>query len=131
MLHGHDIVCFGNDWHSDPTSKTHIMQRLARHNRVLWVNSIGCRNPRVSGRDLRRILAKVGDFRRGCRPVGPNLWTFTPLLLPFHGSSLARRLNRRLLPALVRRACRHLGMSRPIVWSFVPTSAAVAGRLDE
>jgi glycosyltransferase involved in cell wall biosynthesis len=131
MLRGHDIVCFANDWGSDPTSKTHIMRRLARHNRVLWVNSIGNRNPRVSGRDLRRVAGKLRDFCRGCRAVAPNLWTFTPLLLPLHGSRLARRVNRHLLPAMVRLACRRLGMSRPIVWSFVPSSAVAAGRLDE
>lgn len=130
-LEGRDIVCFGNDWDSDPTSKKHIMRRLARANRVLWVNSIGCRNPTLSGRDLRRMARKARDSWRGCRQVEKNVWVLSPLAVPFHGSAAARWLNRRLLVATLRRAARRLGMRDLITWSFVPTSAGVAGGLGE
>jgi len=131
MLRGHDIVCFANDWQSDPTSKKHIMGRLAEENRVLWVNSIGCRTPQVSARDLRRVLAKGRDFLRGLRRQGPNLWTLSPIAIPFHGLKAAQRMNRFLLAANIRLACRRLGMRDPITWTFVPSSAPVAGRLGE
>ena len=55
MLEGQSIVCFANDWSADPTSKTHIMRILARHNRVLWVDSIGMRRPAATAYDARRI----------------------------------------------------------------------------
>ena len=42
-LVGRDIVCFANDWSGDPLSKKHVMTRLAKHNRVLWVNSLARR----------------------------------------------------------------------------------------
>ncbi len=131
MLRGHDIVCFANDWDGDPLSKKHVMVRLARENRVLWVNSLGGRNPTVSTRDLRRVVKKLGDFRRGCRQVEENLWVTSPLVLPFHASPLARRFNRVWLAASLRLTCRRLGMHRPITWSFVPSSAEVAGALGE
>jgi glycosyltransferase involved in cell wall biosynthesis len=131
MLRGHDIVCFANDWQSDPTSKKHILSRLARHNRVLWVNSIGCRTPRVSGRDLRRFARKGRELLRGVEPAAPNLWTLSPLAIPFHGARAARALNRLLLAAHVRHAARRLGFRDFITWTFVPSSAPVAGRLGE
>lgn len=131
MLTGHDIVCFANDWDSDPLSKKHVMLRLARHNRVLWVDSLGCRNPTVSSRDLRRVAQKAQDFTRGCRRVAETLWVTSPLVVPFHGNALARRLNRRWLGATIRRTCRSLGMRDPVTWAFLPSSAEVAGSLGE
>src|ERR1700760_4347462 len=58
-LVGRDIVCFANDWSGDPLSKKHVMTRLAKHNRVLWVNSLGNRAPRATARDLGRIFDKL------------------------------------------------------------------------
>src|SRR5262249_61662295 len=45
MIEGQDIIVFANDWTGDPLSKKHIVQRLAARNRILWVNSLGNRNP--------------------------------------------------------------------------------------
>src|SRR3954464_10679527 len=81
-----DIVCFANDWSGDPLSKKHVMTRLAKKNRVLWVNSLGNRAPRASARDLRRIADKLGKFagQLGARPteVAPNIFVITPLAVP-------------------------------------------------
>jgi len=131
MIEGHNIICFSNDWDGDPLSKKHIMLRLARKNRILWVNSIGNRNPSASVRDLKRVLKKIQAFGGGCRQVAENIHTFSPLAIPFHGSPLARALNRRFLAWSVRRACRRLGFKNPITWSFLPTSGEVVGSLDE
>ena len=32
MLRGADIVCFANDWNTDPTSKHHLLKRFSEHN---------------------------------------------------------------------------------------------------
>lgn len=131
MLHQQNILCFANDWDSDPLSKKHVMSRLARTNRVLWVDSLGIRNPTVSGRDLRRVAAKVAAFGRGCRRVQDDLWVLSPLVVPFHGSAAARRFNRLWLRRTLRRALRRLNMENPITWTFLPSSAGVVGRLGE
>ena len=131
MIQGNDIICFSNDWDGDPLSKKHIALRLARKNRVLWVNSTGNRNPTASVRDFRRVWKKLWQYCRGCRPVAENIHVFSPLVIPFHGNRLARWINRRLLARSLRRACRKLGFQKPITWSFVPSSADVAGSLGE
>ena len=128
---GHDIICFANDWDSDPLSKKHVMVRLARHNRVLWVDSLGCRNPTASARDLKRAARKLGTCLRGCRQVADNLWVTSPLVIPFHGNAAARRLNRTWLGASLRLTLRRLGFHRPVTWSFLPSSADVVGSLGE
>ncbi len=131
MIQGNDIICFSNDWDGDPLSKKHIALRLARKNRVLWVNSTGNRNPTASVRDIRRVWKKLWQYCRGCRPVAKNIHVFSPLVIPFHGNRAARWINRRMLAWSLRRACRKLGFQKPITWSFVPSSADVAGSLGE
>jgi glycosyltransferase involved in cell wall biosynthesis len=131
MIEGHNIICFANDWDSDPLSKKHIMLRLSRNNRILWVNSIGNRNPSASVRDLKRAFKKVQAFSGGCRQVEDNIHTFSPLAIPFHGNTAARALNRHFLAWSVRRASRRLGFKNPITWTFLPTSGEVVGALGE
>jgi glycosyltransferase involved in cell wall biosynthesis len=131
MLKGESIICFANDWDGDPLSKKHVMLRLAKHNRILWVNSIGNRNPTVSGRDLKRIIKKLYEFSTGLRRVHENIWVFTPILVPFHNLQIARSFNERFLAASIKFACWRLGFKNPITWTFVPSSADVVGDLGE
>ena len=127
---GADIVCFAKDWDDHPTSNNHVMRRLARRNRVLWVSSIGMRRPSASGRDLRRILAKVRAGVAGARHVAEGLHVLQPLVLPLPHSPAATALNRRWLRATIRRAARTLGMGRPQVWTFLPNTVDYATDLD-
>jgi glycosyltransferase involved in cell wall biosynthesis len=131
VLEGRDIVVFSNDWDGDPLSKTHIMLRLARQNRILWVNSIGNRAPRANVHDFRRLWKKLSSFASGMSEVVPNLFVFTPLALPWYGSKTVRAANRKLLNRQIRRAMRKLGFRQPISWSFLPASAPVSGTLGE
>ena len=131
MIENRDIVCFCNDWGGDPLSKTQVVRRLARKNRILWVNSTGIRNPNVSAHDLGRAWKKLRQFIRGCRGVAENVWLFAPLVIPFHGNRVARWINAHWLAAGLRRACRRLRFRNPITLSFVPSSSAVAGSLGE
>ncbi len=131
MIEGKDIICFSNDWDSDPLSKKHIMLRLAKRNRVLWINSIGNRRPTASVRDFKRVIKKLKDFTRGHKKVDDQIHVYSPIAVPFHSSAAARWINRIALQWSVRRVCRRLGFHSPITWTFEPASAEVAGSLGE
>src|SRR5947207_8860360 len=131
MIEGQDIICFSNDWDGDPLSKKHIMQRLAKRNRVLWVNSIGHRNPTASVHDFKRVIKKLSDFAQGSKKVDEGIHVFSPLAIPFHGNAAARWINRKALRWSIQRTCRKLGFQHPITWTFVPASAEIAGSLGE
>ena len=130
-LHGRDIVCVGfADWETDlQTNQHHLMARLAARNRVLFVESLGLRRPQLAGRDLSRIARRL---RSGLQPPRERdgLHVLSPLVLPLHGNAAAEALNRRLLPALVARATRRLGMRRPLLWSYVPQAELLLDALD-
>lgn len=123
-----DIVCVGfADWDAELwTNQQHLMSRLARTNRVLFVESLGLRRPRLAGRDVRRILRRLGRGVRGVR-VADGVHVLSPLVLPLHGRRWQARLNAWLLRAQVRRAARCVGIAHPILWGFVPQ----AGELIE
>ena len=137
-LQGRDIVCVGfADWDTELwTNQHHLMSRLARGNRVLFVESLGLRRPQLAGRDLRRIARRLrtglqGPRRRSTAPGGAGqLDVLSPLVLPLHGNAAAEALNRRLLPALVSRAARRIGMREPWLWSYVPQAEALLGALE-
>ncbi len=130
-LQGRDIVCVGfADWDTELwTNQHHLMSRLAKGNRILFVESLGLRRPQLAGRDLRRIARRLrtglqGPLRRD------GLDVLSPLVLPLHGNAAADALNRRLLPALVSRAARRIGMRDPWLWSYVPQAEGLLGTLD-
>lgn len=131
MLKGHDIICFSSDWQQDPLSKHHIMSRLAKENRVLWINSIGMRTPTTSAKDIAKIGQKLRSIFRSIKQVQKNLFVITPLVIPFHGSSMATRINRLLLLLQLRYYKKKLRMKDPILWSFLPNAEAVFGEMGE
>ncbi len=65
-ISGRDIVCLGfGEWDAELwTNQQHLMARLARSNRVLFLESLGLRQPRLAGRDLRRMARRVRARRR-------------------------------------------------------------------
>jgi len=129
-LRGRDIVCVGfADWDTElRTNQHHLMSRLARDNRVLFVESLGLRRPGLSSRDLSRIVRRVVN---GLKPprAADGLHVLSPLVIPLHRYGFVRAVNRRLLPFLVRRAVRRLGMNAPILWAYVPQAEVLVESL--
>jgi glycosyltransferase involved in cell wall biosynthesis len=64
---------------------------------------------------------------RGLKGVraADGLQVLSPVVLPLHSTPWQARLNAWLLRAQVRRAVRALGMSRPILWGYVPQAGAL------
>ncbi len=131
MLKDGNIICFSSDWNQDPLSKHHIMGRLARHNRVLWINSIGMRTPTVNGKDIAKIGTKLSSFLKGLQKVQDDLYVMSPLAIPFHGSELSGKMNRSLLLAQVSHYQKKLGFENPILWSFLPNVESLFGCFGE
>ena len=131
VLQGRDIICFADDWDTAPLSKKHLMLRFADRNRVLWVNSIGNRKPAASVHDLKGIAKKLFAFTKGHRWVQEQLYVFSPIALPFPGSSIARYINQKAMKWSLGRVCRRLGFEKPISWTFHPAPANVVGCLGE
>lgn len=126
------IVAFAKDWHEDPTSNHHVLRELARTRRVLWLNSIATRTPKLSSsRDLGKIRRKLGEFVRGPVNVENDLWVMSPLALPLPHSPVASAINRSVLRATVRALRHHLEIDRFQLWTFLPNTAPYVGTMGE
>jgi uncharacterized SAM-binding protein YcdF (DUF218 family)/glycosyltransferase involved in cell wall biosynthesis len=127
MLTGHDIVCISSvDWDFHWQIHHEIMSTLAAQgNRVLFIENTGVRTPGVG--DIGRVRDRIRNWWRGTkgfRQERENLFVYSPLLLPFPYSRVARWVNRHVLFRPLRRWTTATGFRRPIVWTFLPTPVA-------
>ena len=131
MVEGRSIVCLGfGEWDAELwTNQQHLMSRLARRNRVLFLESLGLRQPRLAGRDLSRMARRARRALAGPRAVD-GLHVLSPLVVPLHGRRGIAAVNAKLLRAQVGRAARSLDMERPLLWSYVPQAEWLVEALD-
>ncbi len=127
------IVCFGGEdwWYHHPHSKNHILKRLAQQNRVLFVNSLTLGLPAVSNPDfLLKVRRKFKSYLRWLKRSPEGLYVMTPIVLPFFGSRMIRRLNVFLLLVQLRFAMRMCYIRNPILWVCIPSAADIAERMN-
>jgi len=133
LLAGESIVCFAGEdwWYHHPHSKNHILKRLAKNNRVLFVNSLTMGLPSVSNPDFfLKIRRKFKSYLRWLKKAPEGLFIMTPVTLPFYGSRWVRVLNRVLLEVQLGLALRICRMRDPIVWVAIPSAADIAEALQ-
>ncbi len=133
LLEGADIICMASaNWDAELwTNSQHIMSRLARNNRVLFVESLGLRTPTARWRDIHRVLGRLSSWAHGVKPVSENLHVYSPLVLPLYKLTWVRHLNYWHLRSSLNRHARKIGFKNPILWTFLPTSSGLVGHLGE
>jgi len=119
MIEDYDIVCFGPSdwWGMNPSCTTHIMQKLAKKNRVLYINpfSSDLREATKSGITA-RIIRKLKSTVKFLRQPQKNLHVFSPIFFPLQGNRVIDCVNNALLRFQIMSVRRVLGMSKPILW---------------
>lgn len=132
-----DLIVFGEDWGSHPSSTQHLIHHMPGQRKVVWVHSIGLRRPRLGVADVGRAFRKVGRavWPQGggggeARPEGgPRV--VQPLILPMARGQAARAINRALLARGVGGAARESGLRRPVLWTSLPSAVDAIGALGE
>ena len=135
MLTNRSIICFGGEdwWYHHPHSKAHLMRKFARAgNKVIFVNSISMGLPGLAHKDLLpRIKRKLGSYSKLARQTEDGITVVSPASLPFFGSATARKLNRQMIGAQIRKLAKSRGLTKPILWIAIPTAAEMIGAFDE
>jgi len=135
MLTNRSIICFGGEdwWYHHPHSKAHLMRKFARGgNKVIFVNSISMGLPGLAHKDLLpRIKRKLGSYSKLARQTEDGITVVSPASLPFFGSATARKLNRQMIGAQIRKLAKSRGLTKPILWIAIPTAAEMIGAFDE
>lgn len=129
---GEPIICFAGEdwWYHHPHSKNHILKRLAKQNKVLFINSLTMGLPSAKNPDFfLKIWRKLKSYMRWLRKVPEGLYVLTPISIPLYGSRVGRTLNRWLLLVQLHLIMIFLGMRKPIVWVAIPTAADIIDSL--
>lgn len=114
------------------TNKQHLAKGLSENHNVVYIESLGLREPTFSVADLGRIFTKALQFVKKRSGGGQEEITSTskkiqiisPLLIPFHKFAAVRRLNRRLLKQQLSSVLG--GAANSTLWTFSPLTYGLA-----
>lgn len=98
------------------TNKQHMASRLAAVTDVYYIDSMGLRRPGLNSSDLTRMARRVHQSPRTLAPRPPRLKVLTPRVIPLHGSSLIRGVNKWLIDSRLRPAL----PSQFLLWTYSP-----------
>lgn len=124
-----DCILFSTaDWHTPYwTNKQHTARWMAERGwRILYVESVGLRNPAASSqrdwnRLFRRLIRGVNTLIAGPEEVEPNLWVLPPLMFPGkHHVPVVRLFNQALLRFTIARFLKNKHSVQPLVWTYHP-----------
>lgn len=131
-----DFLVFSDDWGEHPSSCQHIFRYIAKKHRVLWINTIGMRNPTFTLTDVRKVMRKASKMlgtrnvpAAGAKPEG-NITVCQPFMLPAVRSRLARAINSRSVTTRVSALLQALQFDAPVVVTTVPNAAEYPDLLE-
>ena len=144
MKYDNIYICFaGQSWDTPlKTNRHYMMDRFAKKNMVLFIESMGLRMPTVSKNDIFKILTKIFRSLLGARKTSnKNLYALDPIIFPVAISnqfSILSMVNRILLNFQVKRALKKIKKNKGIIedikivlWSYVPTVVPFIGSYKE
>lgn len=123
MISGENIICISSiDWDFIWQGHQEVMSSLAKNNRVLFIENTGVRAPGL--KDMPRIRNRIRNWLKGIKGIRremDNLYIYSPLVLPFPYSRIARWINRYLITSTLEKWMKVVDFSDPIIWTFLPT----------
>ena len=128
MLKNESLICISSiDWDFIWQGHQEIMSTYARNdNRVLFIENTGVRAPSLH--DLPRLKKRLINWAKGVRGIRKeqeNLYIFSPVVLPFPYSRIARWINKHILLFYLNRWMKAMDFNSPVIWTFLPTGLSL------
>ncbi len=112
------------------TNKQHIARRLAEAgHRVLFVESLNLRRPRLTVRDVCKVVTRVFRTTIPVSSPGPGIRLAAPLAYSGSRLRLIRRLSLANAWRRIRREIADLGFVDPVLWLYNPVAVHLASLL--
>jgi len=125
------VVVFGEDWGEHPSSTQYLIKELNSHRKVVWINSIGLRKPKLSWRDIFRVVKKLASYfkvkkeaklKQNQQQCTANFVVINPLVIPCANSWLSIKLSQWMLTRQLSSVLTKFEVKMPIVWCSLPTA---------
>ncbi|MEC7307187.1 glycosyltransferase [Vibrio gigantis] len=138
-----DLIVFGEDFGGLPSSTQHLVRHLAKQHKVLWVNSIGLRQPKLSFKDITRAFNKlIGRSNAVTQNMldsqntidtsnHGNITVINLKTIPAPASKLSRKLAQQMMLRQLKPIISELNLHAPILWTSLPTAVDLCGHLGE
>lgn len=135
MLTNENIICISwVDWDFVPIIMHHMMTRLAKHNRVLFVDPIIALTSFLTfSKRTRYMWAKIKRWERGVEKLNGNLYVYypPPVLIQYGHTRLNDRFNQIFIEKAICRVAERLDFKSPILWLYNPHAILPRGALGE
>jgi glycosyltransferase involved in cell wall biosynthesis len=131
-MRDHDIVLFAPEpWDAIWRNRHQIFTRLARHNRIIWVEPREATWPHLWRRWRAGGWREPTFWKVGVSQPMPNVWVVhTPQFAPAARGGVGK-VTRAIREAPIRSLLRRLGVRHPLLWLFHPSLADEVGRWGE
>ncbi|PKG37910.1 glycosyltransferase [Psychromonas sp. Urea-02u-13] len=157
----HDLIVFAEDWQGLPSSTQHLIKQLATTRKVVWINSIGLRQPTLNWQDAKRLWMKLSASHTEKNKSEKNntitasnesaslesdhseskhleqansnhdFYVVNPRTLPAPRSQFARFIARQLLLLQIKPIIKKAQLDSPLLWVSLPTAVDFSGHLGE
>lgn len=127
------VIVSTADW-DNPfwTNKQHVAATLAdMGHRVLYIDSLGLRQPTMTKSDFGRIKSRMMKLFSGTKKVRENIWVMAPFSIPLQRYSVIRWLNEFILIYMIRKIMKKIEFKSPILWIYNPMTYYLIGQLNE
>jgi len=129
-----DLIVFGEDWGGLPSSTQQLIKHLAQTRKVIWVNSIGLRQPKLNTRDIKRLWHKITSMSISTpdqRPKDCDFVIANAKTWPAPRGLIMRWICAQLLSYQMRAVIKRSALAAPILWISLPTAVDIVGKLGE
>ncbi|MBN2326533.1 MAG: glycosyltransferase [Candidatus Omnitrophica bacterium] len=116
----HPIVVFSTaDWRaSNPVAQIQLIGNLSKYTRILFINTISPSMPKLGSSSFyRRLKRKLPGMLRIFSKPKPNLYVFSPIILPFIGNRKYQKWYTWFIYWQVRALLVLLKFKNPIIWA--------------
>ncbi len=128
-----DLIVFAEDWGGLPSSTQHLIKRLSKDRKILWINSIGIRQPQMNTHDLKRIWKKITSSvinNNSVSNITSNIVVVNPATLPAPREKFARMCATSILNFQLQPIIKKFKLRDPIVWTSLPTALDIINKLN-
>tara|TARA_B100001093_G_scaffold519023_1_gene606052 strand:- start:1162 stop:2343 length:1182 start_codon:yes stop_codon:yes gene_type:complete len=125
MLRDKTIFVFsGSDWNDNAVSNMQISAILSKYNKLVYIETIGRRLPRLS--EYKRVFRRVKAIffkednkkKQGLDPI--NVTIVKPIAIPYHGNFIIDGLNKLLIFIQIRKYLPNNPKQELYTWTFSP-----------
>lgn len=134
MLKGENIIVFSSaDWKTPrPTSPQHLSLNFAEENKVLYIETLGSRQPALEPEHIKRIGLRISNWFKGINKKyvkKGELYIYSPIALAINFKFFLF-INRLFFLSILKNLIKKLKMQNPVLIFYIPPPFGIIEKLN-